>query len=53
MGYPCDQITTFDIGLYKWQWKCPSTSPVKRRVIYVDDIKVGNALAGLNDMINH
>jgi hypothetical protein len=53
MGYPCDQITTFDIGLYKWQWKCPSISPVKRRVIYIDDIKVGNALAGLSDMINH
>lgn len=51
VGYPCNQETTFDIGIYKWPWKCPQTSPVKRRVIYIDEIKVANAQADLQEML--
>lgn len=50
IGYPCPQITNCDIGLYKWSWKCPVTSPVRRRVIYIDAIRIGDQTATLAGM---
>lgn len=50
IGYPCSQVTNCDIGLYKWAWKCPVASSVKRRVIYIDAIRIEDRSATLTDM---
>ena len=38
-------------GLYKWPWKSGSTSTTKKRVLYIDDVRIGNASATYNDVV--
>jgi hypothetical protein len=53
IGYPCSEKTDLDIGIYKWSWKCPTTSPVKSRMIYFDEISIGNQDANFENMTSH
>jgi len=42
----------FKVGLYKYLWKSSkSTSPVNKRVIYFDEVRVGNATASYEDLV--
>ena len=40
------------VGIYKWPWKKTDTynSTTTRRIIYADEIRIGNALATYNDV---
>jgi hypothetical protein len=38
-------------GLYKWPWKGGNTSTTTKRVIYIDDVRIGNAAATYNDVV--
>jgi hypothetical protein len=39
------------IGIYKWKWNGNGTTDTHKRVLYFDNIKVGNSLATLSDMV--
>lgn len=51
IGYNCSERTDLDIGIYKWDWKCPTVSKVKKRVMYVDEVSIGNSAANLEAMV--
>lgn len=42
----------YKIGIYKWNWKTTSTPVVKRRVWWLDDLKVGTAANTIADFRN-
>jgi hypothetical protein len=43
-------LPSFKIGIYKWPWAGTGTSDVKIRVLYVDDVRIGNQNCTLTDM---
>lgn len=42
IGYECSKETDLDIGVYKWHWKCPQTTGVQVRTMYIDEISIAN-----------
>lgn len=50
IGYPCLEKTDLDLGIYKWPWKCPVSSPIKKRMLYIDEIMIGGEDANLEKM---
>jgi hypothetical protein len=38
------------MGLYKWEWNGTSTTDVKKRVIFFDNVRLGNENASYGDM---
>ncbi|WP_186756795.1 polysaccharide lyase [Echinicola salinicaeni] len=38
------------VGLYKWAWNGHKTSDTKKRVLYYDDIRIGNENSSLEEM---
>jgi hypothetical protein len=41
----------FKVGIYKWGWNgWASYSPESKRVLYVDEVRIGNKNANLNDV---
>jgi hypothetical protein len=47
--YP-DKLPRWKVGIYKDDWNGDETTDTDRRVFYIDNIKVGNHLASLQDM---
>jgi hypothetical protein len=39
------------LGLYKWDWNGTETTDTKKRVIYFDNVRVGNEFATYSDMV--
>ncbi|MES2650076.1 MAG: polysaccharide lyase [Bacteroidota bacterium] len=39
-------------GLYKWEWNGSGKTDTKKRVLYFDNIRVGNEFAAFRDMIH-
>ncbi|MES2650077.1 MAG: polysaccharide lyase [Bacteroidota bacterium] len=39
------------LGLYKWDWNGTETTETKKRVIYFDNVRIGNELATYSDMV--
>lgn len=44
------QLPFWKVGVYKWLWNNNGTTDTKQRVLYLDDIRVGNENATYNDM---
>ena len=38
-------------GIYKWPWKTWTTSTTTKRIVYIDDVRIGNAYATYNDVV--
>jgi hypothetical protein len=39
-------------GIYKWRWKsAPSTSNTTKRVVYIDDVRIGNEYSTYKDVV--
>jgi hypothetical protein len=38
-------------GIYKWPWKSGTSSTTTKRVVYIDDVRIGNAGATYNDVV--
>jgi len=43
-------LPTFKLGIYKWVWSGTATSDATLRVMYVDDVRVGNEKCTLSNM---
>jgi hypothetical protein len=39
------------LGLYKWDWNGTSTTDTKKRVVFFDNVRVGNEYAAYQDMV--
>ena len=51
IGFNDERGVYFKIGLYKWLWAtAPGKTTTKKRVIYVDAVRIGNAAAALDDV---
>lgn len=37
-------------GIYKWQWKTGTVSTTTKRVVYIDDVRIGSNLAKYSDV---
>ena len=47
------QYPYFKLGIYKWPWMNPTTaskSTVSKRVLYVDEVRIGTSLSNLDDV---
>jgi hypothetical protein len=44
-------LPKWKLGIYKWKWNGDDTTDTKTRVVYYDNIKVGNARATLEEMV--
>lgn len=53
IGYNCSERTDLDIGIYKWSWKCPSDSGIKKRILYIDEISVGDRTANFESITKY
>jgi hypothetical protein len=50
-SYNDENYPYFKVGIYKWGWNgWASYSPEDKRVLYVDEVRVGNKNANLNDV---
>lgn len=47
-GYP---LPTLKVGIYKWTWSRQKTN-TDRRIIYFDNVRIGNGEASLSDFIS-
>jgi len=48
-GYPGNYMKN---GIYKWPWKTTSpTAGINKRVVYIDEVRIGNASATYNDVV--
>lgn len=47
-GYP---MPAFKVGIYKWTWSSRKTN-TDRRIVYFDNVRVGNERASLTDFIS-
>jgi hypothetical protein len=43
-------VPKWKLGIYKWQWNGEGTTDTRERILYFDNIRVGNAKATLADM---
>jgi hypothetical protein len=44
-------LPKWKLGIYKWKWNGGGTTDTRKRVVYYDNIKVGNAQATLQEMM--
>ncbi|RDV16841.1 hypothetical protein DXT99_03415 [Pontibacter diazotrophicus] len=44
------KLPHWKLGLYKWEWNAGGTTDVSKRVLYFDNIRVGNQNAQLSEM---
>ncbi|MER2998964.1 heparin lyase I family protein [Pontibacter populi] len=49
-SYNDAQLPYWKIGIYKWAWNDEQTTDTNKRVLYYDNIKVGNEKATLEEM---
>ncbi len=43
-------LPSFKLGIYKWPWAGSGSSDVKTRIMYVDDVRIGNEKCTYNDL---
>jgi hypothetical protein len=48
--YNYENLPKWKVGIYKWEWNGSATTDVSKRVLYFDNIRVGNANATLAEM---
>jgi hypothetical protein len=48
--YAMANLPKWKVGIYKWKWNDSGTTDVKKRVLYLDNIRVGTASATLANM---
>lgn len=49
-SYNDAKLPFWKFGIYKWDWNGTRTTDVNRRVLYMDNVRVGNETASLNSM---
>lgn len=48
--YNNEDLPKWKLGIYKWQWNGGGKTDTRKRVIFLDNIKVGNSKATLEEM---
>lgn len=48
--YNSDDMPKWKLGIYKWKWNGEGHSDTRKRILYYDNIRVGNGKASLADM---
>jgi hypothetical protein len=49
-SYNDENFPYFKLGIYKWAWAGSSSSPESKRVLYYDEVKVGNRNSNLDEV---
>ncbi|WP_266205194.1 polysaccharide lyase [Pontibacter kalidii] len=44
------ELPRWKVGIYKWDWNGSETTNTKKRVWYIDNVKLGNSKASLSEM---
>jgi hypothetical protein len=49
-SYNDDRLPYLKLGIYKWGWNGTKTTDVNKRVLYMDNVRVGNETASFSSM---